>query len=167
MVCEKDSATSMIYADKNLADFFEECAKRLKDYAMISNWMLTHLLKCLNYNSVSIKNSKVSAEKFTDFLKSIKSGKITERLGKELIKELVSTGKTIEQLIKDKGVKELSINELEKAAREVLSRSEKAVSDYKSGNSQSFNYLLGETLKATKYHARVEDARKVLESLLK
>ncbi len=164
---QKESAIAIIYTDKNLADFFENCAKAFKDYTLLSNWMLTHLLKCLNYNGVSIKKSKVSAENFTGFLQSIKSGKITERLGKELIKDLVGSGKTIEQLIKDKGVKELSADKLEKIAKEVLSKNEKAVNDYKSGNSQSFNYLLGQALKATEYQAKVEDVRKALESLMK
>ncbi len=164
---QKESATTIIYTDKNLADFFEACAKSFKDYTMLSNWMLTHLLKCLNYNNVPIKKSKISSEKFTDFLQSIKSGKITERLGKELIKELVSGGKTIAQLIKEKGIKELSNDKLEKIAAEIISKNEKAVSDYKSGNSQSFNYLLGQVLKATDYQAKVEEIRKALESLLK
>jgi len=162
-----DSSTALIYTDKSLADFFEECAKKFNDYPLLGNWILTHLLKCLNYSNLSIKKSKVTPEIFIGFMQAIKSGKINERLAKELIKDLASAGKTINELIKEKGIKEISKDKILLAAKGIISKNEKAVNDYKAGNNSSMNFLIGQVLRLTEFQAKVEDIREIIEELIK
>jgi aspartyl-tRNA(Asn)/glutamyl-tRNA(Gln) amidotransferase subunit B len=156
----------LIYTDKALADFFEKCAKEIKDYNLIGNWMATHLMKCLNYNNVSITKSKINPEIFSDFLKMIKSGDLSERLAKELIKDLVSTGKSIKQLIKEKKVKIYKDNELEEIIIKLIKKNPQVITDYKSGNNKSINFLIGEVLKETKYAADVVKVRKIILKII-
>lgn len=160
----KKSSIELIYTDKNLADFFEQSAKQFKDYVLLSNWILTHLLKCLNYNNTSIKKSKVTHELFAEFMQAIKFGKITQRNAKELIKDLASKGKSIDELIKEKGIKEFNKKELEKIIVDLINKNEKAITDYKMGNNNALNFLIGQALKLTDYQAKVQDVRKMLES---
>jgi len=158
----EELSTILIYTDKALADFFEKCSKSIKDYSLLCNWMTTHLMKCLNYNNVYISKSKITAENFTDFMKMIKSGELSERLAKELIKELVSTGKTAKELIKEKKLKIFSDEELKAIVEKLIKANPKAVTDYKAGNNNSVNFLIGQALKETDYSADVETIRKII-----
>jgi aspartyl-tRNA(Asn)/glutamyl-tRNA(Gln) amidotransferase subunit B len=163
----KDAGYSLIYTDKNLADFFEECAKKIKDYTFLANWTLNYLLKCLNYNNVSIKSSKISPELFIEFIDAMISKKITERLGKELIKDLAESKKSVYQIMKSKKLSGVKNDEILVAIKKILINNEKAINDYKAGNSNSLNYLIGQVLRELKFQAKVEDIRETLQDEIK
>ena len=162
-----DTSTSLIYTDKYLADFFEECAKKIKKYDYLANWILTHLLKCLNYNDESIKQSKLSPELFAEFINSMLVGKVDERLGKELIKDLVKSKKSVTQLMKEKNLRAVDEDEVIKVVKKILISNEKAINDYTQGNNSALNYLLGQALKDLKFQAGVEVVRKALQDEIK
>lgn len=162
----KDISYVLVYTDKALADFFEECAKKLKNKILLANWITTHLLKCLNYNSVNISKSKLSTNNFIEFMQLLESKKLSERLGKELIKDLVSSGKSIKQIMKSKKIKTISEKDIEKIVLKIIKNNPKSVSDYEGGNVKSLNYLLGQILRETKFQADINLVRKLLEKHL-
>ncbi len=163
----KEMAKVLIYTDKELADFFESCAKEIKDYSLLANWISTHLLKCLNYNNVTIGRSKVDDKLFVEFMKMVEDKSLSARLAKELIKELVSTGKSIKQIMKEKGIRKWSEKELEGVVKEVVQENKKAVEDYKNGSSKSINFLIGQVLKKTGFQADIDKVRKLIEVMIK
>lgn len=157
----------LVYTDKSLADFFEKTANKVKDYELLANWTSTHLLKCLNYNNESIKKSKITPELFAEFLNAIKKGDLTERLGKELIKDLVSEGKSVKKLMKEKSIKLLSKKELKKIVKKVVKNNLKAVNDYKKGKKDSINFLIGKVLRECKFQAEVNKVRRMIKKVIK
>ena len=84
-----------------------------------------------------------------------------------MIKDLASAGKTINELIKEKGIKEISKDKILLAAKGIISKNEKAVNDYKAGNNSSMNFLIGQVLRLTEFQAKVEDIREIIEELIK
>jgi len=52
----------------NLANFFEETAKGLKDKKQAANWIMTKLLGMLNEKGISIEDSPVSAQSFSKLI---------------------------------------------------------------------------------------------------
>ncbi len=158
----ENQAQIIVYTDKALADFFEECVKLFKKPNFVSRWVVTDLLKVLNWNSLTIKKSKVTPRIFTEFLKSMDDGDITERLGKELIKDLVPTGKSVKELIIEKGLPKGI--DLEAAVKDVIKENKKAVDDYKAGNEKSVQFLIGQVLKKTKASG---DPNKIMELIKK
>ncbi len=144
----ENQSQTIVYTDKALADFFEECTKLFNKSEYISRWIVTDLLKVLNWNNLTIRQSKVTPKLFTGFLKSMDKGEITERLGKELIKELVPTGKSVKELIRKQGVT-LKVD-LETVVKEVIKGNKKAVEDYKAGNEKAVEFLIGQVLRETK-----------------
>ncbi|MBI2547194.1 MAG: Asp-tRNA(Asn)/Glu-tRNA(Gln) amidotransferase subunit GatB [Candidatus Aenigmarchaeota archaeon] len=152
----------IVYTDKALADFFEDCVKSFDKPEYISRWIVTDLLKVLNWNNQTIRQSKLTPKIFVEFLKTMDKGDITERLGKELIKELVPTGKSIKELIKEKGVPKKI--DLEDVVKEVIKENKNAVDDYKSGNEKSIQFLIGQVLRKTK---SAGDPNKIREQIKK
>ncbi|MBD3312499.1 Asp-tRNA(Asn)/Glu-tRNA(Gln) amidotransferase subunit GatB [archaeon] len=145
----KEQAHTLV-SDKALADFFEDCVKGYKDPTRIASWVDTQLLKCLNYQKQTIRESKVKPESFMELIRLMDKGVITERLGKELIKDYVSTGKSPKELVEEKGLGTLSDKELKKVVKKVL-KDNPDVNIKK--DKKSINYLIGQVLRATKGQA--------------
>jgi len=168
-LAERD-AKVIIYVDKALADFFEDCCKIYKKPQITARWIVTDLLKCLNYQGLAIRESKITPKLFTEFLKSMEDGKITERLGKELIKKMVPTGKSFKIVLTDTiGLEdrvEIKKTDLEAIVKKVLEENKKAVSDYKSGNEKAIEFLVGQILRKTKTRADPKIVRELIKKLI-
>ncbi|MBI2545087.1 MAG: Asp-tRNA(Asn)/Glu-tRNA(Gln) amidotransferase subunit GatB [Candidatus Aenigmarchaeota archaeon] len=158
----ENQAQVLVYGDKALADFFEDCVMDFKKPEFVSRWIITDLLKILNWNSLTIRKSKLTPKNFIEFLRAMGKGEITERLGKELIKELVPTGKSVKELMKEKKVPQKI--DLKSVVNEVIKENKKAVDDYKSGNEKALQFLIGQVLRKTKSAA---DPNKIKELLTK
>jgi len=155
-------AKIIVYTDKALADFFEDCCRIYRNPKEIAKWIVTDLLKCLNWHGISIKESKVNPEIFVELLKLIENGKITERFAKEIIKEIVTTGESPKEIIKKKGLEKINEEKLEKIVENVLNENRKAVEDYKAGKMKALQFLIGIVLKETKMTADPKKVREII-----
>jgi len=57
--------------------------------------------------------------------------------------------------------------EIEKICDQVIKNNPKAVQDYRAGQKEAFNYLVGEIMKASKRKADFKTAKAILEKKLK
>lgn len=160
----ENQAQIIVYNDKALADFFENCVKIFDKPDYISRWIATDLLKVLNWNNITIRHSLITPKVFVEFLKAMDKGNITERLGKELIKEIVPTGKSVRDLIKAKGISQKV--DLEKIVKEVIKENKKAVEDYKSGNEKAIQFLIGQVLRKTKASGDPNKIKELIKKLI-
>jgi len=159
-------ARVVVYTDKALADFFEECCKIYKKPIDIIKWIVTDLLKSLNWNKVTIRKSKVKPKTFIELLKLIDTGKITARLGKEIIKDYVVSGKSPKEIVEKKGLSLIDEDKLIKSVKEVIKENSQAVEDYKKGKKKAMEYLIGQVLRKIKARADPNKIRKLIEELV-
>ncbi len=151
----KEVATTLV-SDKALADFYEQSINNYDKPVRVASWISTQLLKCLNYNKQSIRTSKVTPKSFMELINLMDEGVITERFGKELIKEFVNTGISPKELIKNKKI--ISEEEVIKAVNKVLKNNK---IDLKS-NPKAINHLIGLVLKETRGQADPKLVRKLI-----
>jgi aspartyl-tRNA(Asn)/glutamyl-tRNA(Gln) amidotransferase subunit B len=156
----------IVYVDKALADFFEECCKLYPDPRAIARWIVTDLLKCLNWNDLSLRESKVRPRTFIELLRLIDEGKVSERLAKEIMKEYVPTGKSPKRIVRERGLTLLGDKELETIVRQVLKANEKAVGDYRAGRERALDFLVGQVLRRTRARADPKVIRKLIRRLI-
>ena len=161
---EERDAKVIVYVDKALADFFEACVKIYNKPKGVARWIVGDLLKVLNWNNITIRKSKVTPKLFTEFLKSMDSEEITERLGKELIKGLVPSGKSVKEIMKEKEVPKKI--DLEAVVKEVVKENKKAVDDYKAGNEKAIQFLIGQVLRKTKAAGDPNKIRELIKKLI-
>jgi aspartyl-tRNA(Asn)/glutamyl-tRNA(Gln) amidotransferase subunit B len=156
----------IVYTDKYLADFFEECCRLYGKPDRVANWTINYLLKSLNWRSEHIRDSKVKAATFVELLKLIDGKQITERYAKELIKTYVDTGTDPRELAKHEKLL-ISESALKKAVEQALKDNEGAVADFKAGKQEALQFLIGKVLALTKKQADPAKIRSVLLSYLK
>jgi len=149
----------------DIAEFFEKVVGTGKiDAKFALPWVTIELLRILNYNKKELHEVNIKVEHFVKLLDMIKKGKITELQGKQLLNKFVpksfDSSKKVEGKISNR-------KELEKVIENVIKKNKKAVSDYKSGDSSAFNFLMGQVMEATSRRADYKIAREVLEKLLR
>jgi len=159
------TASVIVYTDKHLADFFEECCKLHNKPDKVANWIVNYLLKSLNWRSERIRDSKVRVGTFVELLKLMDSNEITERYAKELIKAYVDTGTDPRELAKQEKLL-ISESALKKAVERAIKENGSAVADFKAGKEEAMQFLIGKVLVLTKKQADPNLIRKVLLSSL-
>ena len=149
-----------------MSEFYEDCCRLYPDAKNVANWLVTYLLKSLNYEGLSLEDSAVEPATFVELLELIDEGTISERLAKELIKDYVETGKSPRALVVEKNLGLMPVEELKVVVDEVVSENPKAVEDYGSGRTKAAEYLIGQVLRRVRARASANMVRElVLEAL--
>lgn len=147
----------------DVVEFFERVAEKTDvNYAL--NWVTGNLLRLMNDNDTTLDKCDIKVEHFVSLLNLVKSEKITELQAKAILKQFYPKSfdpaqNKIEGKITDE-------KEIEGFAKSAMEKYPKAVSDYKAGEKNSLNYLLGEIMKLSNKRADFAVAKKVLEKLL-
>ncbi len=152
-----------IVSDPYAASVFERVAKDA-DPAVASNWFVGQLKKTLNYNNMTLADSKMTEKQLASLIKMAEKHKITERAAELVLRELVVKPNDPEKIAKRLGVKDT--NGISGIIDGVLGKNAKAKEDYKAGRIEAFEYLVGQVMKATRGSADPEEIRKVLKRRL-
>ncbi len=152
---------------KEVGDFFEEAVKVFNEPKMIANWLLNDLLGLLHDKQISIEESPVKPEHLAKLVKLIKEGTISSRIGKEVIKEMVETGKDPEKIVEEKGLKQISDEgAIRQIVEEVLKNFPKEVERYRNGEEKLLGFFVGQVMRATKGKANPKIVNKVIREVL-
>ncbi|HOK35084.1 MAG TPA: Asp-tRNA(Asn)/Glu-tRNA(Gln) amidotransferase subunit GatB [Candidatus Pacearchaeota archaeon] len=173
----------ILIQNKDLADYFEEVASELKDWAktkkitqdqipslikIATNYLETDLLGLMKENNVSIKNLKITPENFAELITILWNKEISSRVGKDVLLEMFKTGADPTYVIEDKKLKQVSDEVvIEEIAKKIIQENPKPVEDYKKGKENALQFLIGQVMKETKGRVNPAKAREILSSLLK
>ncbi len=154
--------------NKELGDFFESAVKVTKEPKLIANWLLNDLLGLLNDKQIPLEESPVSPENLAQLVKLIKDNVISSKIGKEVIKEMVETGKSADQIVEEKGLKQITDESaIRSIVEEVVKQFPQEVERYRSGEEKLIGFFVGQVMKATKGKANPKAVNQILREVLK
>ncbi len=140
--------------------------KELKEsIKLTSNYITTDLQGLIKQSS----QDKIlfSPEDFTDFILLIQKKKISSKIAKKVLKEMFKTGKSPSSIIEKKGLSKIDSQEkINNIIEEILEKNEEAVSDFKSGKENAFQFLIGQAMKETKGRVNIKKVKKILREKL-
>ncbi len=151
--------------ERPVAEFFEAVVRLFPEPKEVSNWMMSELLRLLKEEGVAVEELPLRLEPadFAQVLRLVKEGKINRNTGKGLLAEVFKTGRSPEELVRERGLERITDEEaLAQVAEQVLAENPKAVSDYKSGKREALGFLLGQVMRATRGKADPKLARELL-----
>lgn len=164
-----DEYSAKVLTDnKELGDFFEESLKFYsQDPKLTANWLLNDLLGNLAEIGRDIESSPVSPQSLAQLVKLIKEGVLSSRLAKEVLKEMVLTGKEPSKIVEEKGLMQISDEEtIRKMIEEVLRENPKEVERFKAGEEKVFGFLVGQVMKKAKGRANPRLVNELLRQIL-
>lgn len=158
---------SVIANDLGLSVYFEAAAKGAKKPKSIANWLLNDLQSALSSSSKTILDCPIPPESLDELVNLIDEGKINSKQGKEVFVEMFASGKKAAEIVKEKGLEQVSdTGAIEALADEVIAANPKPAGDYRAGNEGALNFLKGQLMKLSKGKANPAVAGEILKKKL-
>ncbi|WP_226671694.1 Asp-tRNA(Asn)/Glu-tRNA(Gln) amidotransferase subunit GatB [Rossellomorea aquimaris] len=148
---------------KEMSDFFEETVVAGADSKLASNWLMGEVSAYLNAQQKELEEVKLTPQGLAGMIKLIEKGTISSKIAKKVFKELVENGGDPEQIVKDKGLVQISDEgALLKIVTEALDANPQSIEDFKNGKDRAIGFLVGQIMKATKGQANPPLVNKLL-----
>jgi len=155
--------------ENETADFFEACvhATPLLAPKIIVNWMLTDLFAWIKQSGNTLGKLKINPAGFTALITLVEKGVINQTTGKEVLVEMLESGKSAELIVKGKGLQQVSdsglINDM---VETVLNNNPDEVQAYLKGKDTIANWLFGQVMLEAKGKANPQVIKKILQEQL-
>lgn len=156
----------VLTSTKELSHFYEDVAKHFDDFSMISNWVMTEVLRRVENIEESLE-LPFEASDLAELLKTIKKGSINNNAGKKVLREMFETGKKPLEIIEEKGLVQISdTSAIEEIVDKVLGDNPQSIEDFKAGKDRAFGFLVGQVMKASRGKANPQVVNKLLQEKL-
>jgi aspartyl-tRNA(Asn)/glutamyl-tRNA(Gln) amidotransferase subunit B len=157
----------ILTSSKSLADFYEEVVEGFPDGKYVSNWVMGEVLEKLKEAKIGIEESSLTPVSLSELLNLIKCGTISGKMAREVFAEMFATGKGAGEIVKEKGLKQISdTTEIKKTIDLILKKNPAAISDFQTGNKKVIAYLTGQVMKETKGAANPQLVNELLQEAL-
>lgn len=153
--------------EKDVADFFEAVTKACNNPKAASNWIMTEVIRELKESHTSIGDSKMTPALLAELITLIDKQVISGRIAKAIFPDIWRTGKNPQKLVEEKGLSQISDESaIEKIIYGVLKDNEKNVTEYRSGKTKVFGFLVGQVMKLSKGQANPDKVNEILKRKL-
>ena len=157
----------VISSDKHLADFFETCVRLYEDPKAVSNWLIGDFLRYVHESGLDIAEVKMAPSDLVQLLRLIDEGRITGKIAKRILAEMMSTGKAPRSIIQEKGLARISdLRQLQEYVDRVFNENQKAVSDAIE-DPNAVHYLVGRLMTLTKGMADPSLANRIIRERIR
>ncbi len=170
----KEEIVNNFVNDRDMANFFEKTVSEIKAdikngnaVELTVNYITSDLIGMMRDKMLTFENLQITPEDFADLIALIIEGKISSRVAKDVLKEMIETGAEPNAVIQEKGLEQTNDEEAIKvAAKLVIEANPKAAEDYGKGKESSVQFLVGMLMKETKGKANPQKAKEILVKLL-
>lgn len=152
---------------KELANFFEETVKYEVDPKKASNWIMGDVLRWIKDEDKEVEELKLTPKNLAEFISLIDEGKISNNIGKKVIKDMLDTGKPANDIVKEKGLVQISDEgELKNIVEKVIDENEQSIIDYRNGKDRALGFLVGQVMKMSKGKANPQLVNKMILEII-
>jgi aspartyl-tRNA(Asn)/glutamyl-tRNA(Gln) amidotransferase subunit B len=157
----------VLTSDKALALYYEDVVKLCGKPKIVSNWLMGDVMRFLNEDKRSIRECPIKAEALADMIKLIEEGAISGKMAKEVVEDMYKTGKSPQDIIKEKGLVQITDEgELIKTITSIIESNQAQVAEYRGGKEKVFGFFVGLVMKATKGKANPQLVNEILKKML-
>lgn len=150
-----------------MSRFFEETVNIHNNPKAAANWLMGDVTAYLKATKIGLEDSNITPSKLAEMISLIDKGAISNNIGKEVVLEILKTGKSVQEIIKEKGLTQISDeSELIKIIQDVITSNPKQVEGFKAGKEPLLMFLVGQVMKATKGRAKPDVVQKLLKQEL-
>ena len=151
-----------------LADYFEAAVREFPKPKIVSNWVMSELLRELGADDErAIGSSTITPVRLAGLLALIEDGTISGKIAKDVFEKMVRSGEDGPTIVRREGLTQVADAAAVGAVIDrVLSENPKAIEDYKRGKTAAAKALVGQVMKATGGRANPGVVNRLLEEKL-
>ncbi|RDW20230.1 Asp-tRNA(Asn)/Glu-tRNA(Gln) amidotransferase GatCAB subunit B [Oceanobacillus arenosus] len=153
----------VLTSTKQMSDFFEEAVGHGAEVKQASNWLMGEVSAYMNKHLKELNDLAITPEALAKMIQLIEDGTISSKIAKKVFAELVENGGEPEQIVKEKGLVQISDPaQLQEIVNKILDENEQSIIDFKAGKGKALGFLVGQIMKATKGQANPPMVNKIL-----
>jgi len=148
----------LLTAAKSLAEYFEKLVKTgaAKTARDAGNWLLGPASALMNMHNMDINDftARIDVDKMAGLLRLESKSVISTATAKAVLEEMFNSGKTADEIVKEKGLGQISDSAaIEEQVEAIIKANPQAVADFRAGKETAIKFLVGQVMKATRGRA--------------
>lgn len=164
----EETDAKILLSNKDLADYFDECAKYSVAYQSMANFIISNVLSILNKEAKGIKDFGVDAKYIAELVDLLEKKEINSLQGKQIFEKVVKENKSPLIFKKELGVTLINDEVLIKnIIDEVIKENPSLPADFKAGKTRAQGFVMGQVMKKTQGKVNPGIANKLIVEELK
>eukprot|EP00611_Tribonema_gayanum_P022093 TRINITY_DN4372_c0_g2_i1.p1 TRINITY_DN4372_c0_g2~~TRINITY_DN4372_c0_g2_i1.p1 ORF type:complete len:596 (-),score=179.83 TRINITY_DN4372_c0_g2_i1:288-1940(-) len=164
---EADAET--ITDDQTVAAYFEAAIAAGADPSEAAKWILGDIAAYVNKAAVAIADIGLTPPLLAEMVTLIQGGRITGKIAKELLPELLEGGceRGVAALVKERGMEVITdVTVIEGFVREVMEKNADKVEQYRGGKAQLAGFFVGQSMALSGSRADPGTLQRVVKAML-
>jgi aspartyl-tRNA(Asn)/glutamyl-tRNA(Gln) amidotransferase subunit B len=136
--------------DRAMAEYFEATVAAGAGAKLAANWIMGDISAYLNNEKLTIGAIALKPEMLAEMVSLIESNTISNKIGKDILPELLTKGGSAKALVESKGLVQVSDPKvLEEAIDKVLAAHPDELEKYRGGKKNMAGFFVGQVMKQT------------------
>ncbi len=160
---------SVLTTEATIADYFEKVVQAVPQATpkIVANWITGDLFGLLNQAGIEIEQTQITPQALSDLINMVVQGQINQNIAKSVLAEMFASGKTAQEIVTERGLKQISDTELIAGwVRDILDANPEQVTIYLAGKESLSKWLFGQVMRAAQGRANPQIVQKELERQL-
>ncbi len=167
----KAAEASVVVADKNIADYFEQVVSELREWLIETagdhategelwernrkrlvklaySWITSELKKHLNADGKSITEISLTPENMAEFIVMVYEAKVNSSAAQIILEKMYHTGKDPQEIAEDENVNQVGDEaDIRTLVKQVIAENHEQVQSYQKGKKPVLQFLVGKVMK--------------------
>lgn len=158
----------LIYKYRNVTKFFDDAVNEGAGAGNVLNMIISTVYATLQTEEDKENfEIKTTSHQLAELVKLIDSKKIRANKAKEVLSQMLESGKDVTEYIKAEDLAGLSDEDLKVICQGAIDANPKAVEDIKNGKDKAINVMFGYVMKNSRGKADVKKAEEIIRELIK
>ncbi len=158
----------VLSAEREVADYFDALVALHGNAKLCSNWVMGEVLRSLKEKEIDINVCPVTPELLAGVLQRIADNTISGKIAKTVFEAIWQTGKTADQVIEEKGLKQVTdTGAIEAILDEVIAANQGQFEELKAGKDKLIGFFVGQVMKLSKGKANPGMVNQLIQKKLK
>ncbi len=163
-----DYDANVLVSSREWAEYFEQTVQHATDVPckLVANWITGELAACLNKANLDITQSPIQPNDLALLVTRIHDETISGKMAKTVFESMWEKEGSADEIIKKKGLKQITDTALEKIISEVMQEHPEQLAEYRKGKDKLFAFFIGQVMKASKGQANPQQLNELLKKML-
>jgi aspartyl-tRNA(Asn)/glutamyl-tRNA(Gln) amidotransferase subunit B len=142
--------SGVLVADLALSHLFEQTMAELDRVPArtVANWIVQNLTAVLNERELAPSDLQLEPHQLADVIRIVEDGTVSVTAGKQVLDEVVTTGKPAEQVVDERGLRQVSDTAaLEAWVDQAIAENPGPVEQFRGGKDGALNAIVGQVMK--------------------
>ncbi len=158
---------NVVVEQMELALFFDRVLELGANAKTAVNFIMGEIAAYLKEEKLELSETKLTPENLAELIALIEKGTISNNIGKQIIIEIMQTGKAASQIVEEKGLSQISDEGAIKAiVQKVVEANPQQVEAYRNGKTNLLGFFVGQIMKETKGRANPKTVNELLKGFL-